>query len=138
MTKRTTTALMAAALILAMQGHLRAQSPACPCGDPTDLVPLATWSSDAANCTASGPLRAPAPTRTELYGFSFEGGVVSLSSTVFGRDCRWVINASGVDILERPISRPQIDACSSLILSYAQALKDAGQVSVGDFGCKLR
>jgi hypothetical protein len=49
-----------------------------------------------------------------------------------------VINASGVDILERPISRPQIDACSSLILSYAQALKDAGQVSVGDFGCKLR
>jgi hypothetical protein len=138
MTNRTTTALMAAALILAVPGHPRAQSPACPCGDPTDLVPLAAWSSNAADCSASGPLTATAPTRTELYGFSFEGGVVSLSSTVFGRDCRWVINAAGVDIQERPISRPQIDACSGLILSYAQALKDAGQVAVGDFGCKLR
>ena len=138
MTNTTTTALMAAALILAVPGHPRAQSTECPCGDPADVVPLATWTSNLADCSASGPFRAPAPTRTELYGFSFEGGVVSLSSTVFGRDCRWVINASGVDILERPISRPQIDACSSLILSYAQALKDAGQVSVGDFGCKLR
>jgi len=49
-----------------------------------------------------------------------------------------MINAAGVDIQERPISRPQVDACSGLILSYAQALKDAGQVAVGDFGCKLR
>jgi len=131
-------ALVAAALILAVPGHPRAQSQDCPCGDPTDLVPLAAWSSNAADCSASGPLTAPTPTRTELYGFSFEGGVVSLSSTVFGRDCRWVINAAGVDIQERPISRPQVDACSGLILSYAQALKDAGQVAVGDFGCKLR
>ncbi len=138
MTNRTTIALMAAALILAAPGHPRAQSQDCPCGDPTDLVPLAAWSSNAADCSASGPLTAPAPTRTELYGFSFEGGVVSLSSTVFGRECRWMINAAGVDIQERPISRPQVDACSGLILSYAQALKDAGQVAVGDFGCKLR
>ncbi len=131
-------ALMAAALILAVQGHPRAQSQDCPCGDPADLVPLATWSSDHADCSAGGPITALAPTRTELYGFSFEGGVVSLSSTVFGRDCRYVINAAGLDIQQQPISRPQIDACSSLILSYAQALKDAGQVAVGDFGCKLR
>ena len=138
MTNRTTTALMAAALILAVQGHPRAQSPDCPCGDPADLVPLAMWSSDVADCFASGPLTAPAPTRTALYGFSFEGGVVSLSSTVYGRDCQWVIDASGLDIQEQPISQPQVEACSALIISYAQSLKDAGQVAVGDFGCNLR
>ena len=138
MTNKTTTALTAAALILAVQGHPRAQSQACPCGDPADVVPLATWSSNLADCSASGPMTSSAPTRTELYGFSFEGGVVSLSSTVFGRECRWVINASGIDIQERPISQPQVNACSGLIISYAQALKDAGKVAVGDFGCKLR
>ena len=131
MTNRTTMALMAAALILAVQGHPRAQSPDCPCGDPANLVPLAAWSTDIADCSA-------APTRTALYGFSFEGGVASLSSTVYGRDCQYVLNASDLDIQKRPISQPQVDACSSLIRSYAQALKDAGQVAVGDFGCNLR
>ncbi len=131
MTNRTTMALMAAALILAVQGHPRAQSPDCPCGDPADLLPLAKWPTDVADCSAD-------PARAALYGFSFEGGVVSLSSTVYGRDCRWVINSSDLDIQERPISQPQVDACSGLILSYAQALKDAGQVDVSDFGCNLR
>ncbi len=138
MTNRTTMALMAAALIIAVQGHPRAQSPDCPCGDPADLVPLATWSSDHADCSAGGPMTALAPTRTELYGFSFEGGVVSLSSTVYGRACRWVINASDLDIHEQPTSQPQVDACSGLILSYAQALRDAGRVAVSDFGCNPR
>ncbi len=67
MTNRTTMALIAAALILAVQGHPRAQSPDCPCGDPADLVPLAKWPTDVADCSAN-------PTRTALYGFSFEGG----------------------------------------------------------------
>ncbi len=138
MTNRTTMALMAAALILAVQGYPRAQSQDCPCGDPADLVPLATWSSDHADCSAGGPMTALAPTRTELYGFSFEGGVASFASTVYGRDCQFVVDAIGLDGQERPISRPQVDACSGLIISYAQALKDAGQVAVSDFGCDLR
>ena len=66
MTNRMTMALMAAALILAMQGHPRAQSPDCPCGNPADLVPVAKWPTDIADCSAD-------PTRTALYGFSFEG-----------------------------------------------------------------
>ncbi len=131
MTNRTTMALMAAALILALQGHPRAQSPDCPCGDPADLVPVAKWPTDVADCSA-------APNRTALYGFSFSGGIVSVSSTVYGRDCQYVVDDTGLDIQEQPISRPQVDACSGLILSYAQALKDAGQVAVGDFGCNLR
>ena len=142
MANRTTLALMAAVLLLSVQVQPRAQSPDgdtsadesvadCPCGDPANLVPLAAWSTDIADCSA-------APTRTALYGFSFEGGVASLSSTVYGRDCQYVLNASDLDIQKRPISQPQVDACSSLIRSYAQALKDAGQVAVGDFGCNLR
>ncbi len=131
MANRSTMALMAAALILAVQGHPRAQSPDCPCGDPADLMPLAKWPTDVADCSAD-------PTRTALYGFSFEGGIVSVSSTVYGRDCQYVVNASGLEIQEQPISRLQVDACSGLILSYAQALRDAGQVAVGDFGCDLR
>ncbi len=131
MTNRTTMALMAAALILAVQGHPRAQSPDCPCGNPADLVPLAKWPTVVADCSAN-------PTRTALYGFSFEGGIVSVSSTVYGRDCQYVVDDSGLDIQEQPISRPQVDACAGLILSYAQALKDAGRVAVGDFGCNLR
>ncbi len=131
MTNRTTMALMAAALILAVQGHPRAQSPDCPCGDPADLVPLAKWPTDVADCSA-------APTRTALYGFSFEGGIVSVSSTQYGRDCQYVVDASGIDVHEQPISQTQVDACSGLILTYAQAQKDAGRVAVSDFGCDLR
>ena len=124
-------ALMAAALILAMQGHPRAQSPDCPCGNPADLVPVAKWPTDIADCSAD-------PTRPALYGFSFEGGIVSVSSTVYGRDCQYVVDVSGLDIQERPISRSQVDACSGLILSYAQALKETGRVAVGDSGCNLQ
>jgi hypothetical protein len=49
-----------------------------------------------------------------------------------------VVDASGLEIQEQPISQLQVEACSGLILSYAQALKDAGQVAVSDFGCNLR
>ncbi len=124
-------ALMAAALILAVQGHPRAQSPDCPCGDPADLVPLAKWPTDVADCSAN-------PTRAALYGFSFSGGIVSVSSTVYGRDCQYVVDDTGLDIQKQPISQPQVEACSALIISYAQSLKDAGQVAVGDFGGNLR
>ncbi len=131
MANRTKLALMVAVLLLSVQVQPRAQSPDCPCGDPADLVPLAKWPTDVADCSA-------APTRTALYGFSFEGGIVSVSSTVYGRDCQYVVDASGLDVHEQPISQPQVDACSGLILSYAQALKDAGRVAVSDFGCDLR
>ncbi len=142
MTNRTTLALMAAALILAVQGHPRAQTsdgetPAeesvadCPCGAPADLVPLASWPTEIVDCSAD-------PKRAALYGFSFEGGVACLASTAYGRDCQFVVDAIGLDGQERPISQPQVDACSGLILSYAQALKEAGRVAVGDFGCNLR
>ena len=124
-------ALMAAALILAVQGDPRAQAPDCPCGDPAELVPLATWPTDVADCAAN-------PTRAALYGFSFEGGIASVSATVYGRDCQFVVDASKLNIEKRPISKPQVNACSVLILSYAQALRDAGRVAVSDFGCKLR
>ncbi len=131
MTSTTTMALMAAALILTVQGYPRAQSPDCPCGDPAELVPLAKWPTDVADCSAN-------PKRAALYGFSFEGGIVAVSSTVYGRDCQYVVDASDLDVHEQPISQPQVDACSGLILSYAQALRDAGRVAVSDFGCNLR
>ena len=131
MTSTTTMAVMAAALILAVQGHARAQSPDCPCGDPADLVPLAKWPTDVADCFAG-------PTRAALYGFSFSGGIVSVSSTVYGRDCQYVVDANGLNIQQQPISKPEVAACSDLILSYAQALKDSGKVAVSDVGCKLR
>ncbi len=142
MTNRTTLVLMAAVLLLSLQVQSRAQTTNeksaaeesvvdCPCGDPADLVPLASWPTDVVDCSA-------APTRATLYGFSFEGGVASLASTAYGRDCQFVVDAIGLDGQERPISRPQVDACSGLILNYAQALKDAGQVSVSDFGCNLQ
>ena len=130
MTSTTTMALMAAALILAVQGHAGAQSPDCPCGDPADLVPLAEWPTDVADCFAG-------PTRAALYGFSFAGGIVSVSSTVYGRDCQYVVDANGLNIQQQPISKPQVAACSGLILSYAQALKDSGKVAVSDVGCNL-
>ncbi len=142
MTNRTTMAWMAAVLLLAVQAQPSAQTsdgetPAeesvadCPCGDPADVVPLAMWPTDVVDCSA-------APTRTTLYGFSFEGGVASLASTVYGRACQFVVDAIALDGQERPISQPQVDACSGLILGYAQALKDAGKVAVSDSGCNLR
>jgi hypothetical protein len=131
MTGLSTGISIAAALVLAVPGHPRAQSLDCPCGDPADLVPLAEWPTDVADCSAG-------PRRAELYGFSFEGGIVSVSSTAFGRDCQYVVDSSGLNIQEQPISQSQVDACSGLILGYAQALRDGGRVSVSDFGCNLR
>ncbi len=142
MTKRTTMALMAAVLFLSVQVQPRAQTldgevPSqeivadCPCGDPVELVPIAEWPTDAVDCAADS-------TRTTVYGFSHEGGVASLVSTTYGRDCQFVVDAAGLNGQERPISQPQVKACSVLILSYAQALKDGGRVAVSDFGCNLR
>ncbi len=131
MTNTTTMTLIAATLILAVQGHPRAQSQDCPCGAPADLVPLAKWPTDIVDCSAD-------TTRVALYGFSHEGGIASVSSTSYGRDCQYVVDASGLHIEKRPISKPQVDACSGLIVSYAQALKNAGRVAVNDFGCNLR
>lgn len=142
MTKRTTMAFMAAVLFLSVQVQPRAQTldgevPSqeieadCPCGDPVELVPIAAWPTKVVDCAAD-------PRRAALYGFSFEGGVASLTSTIYGRDCQFVVDATGLNSQERPISQPQVNACSVLILSYAQALKDGGQVAVSDFGCNLR
>ncbi len=91
MKNRTTMAVMAAALFLAVPGHLRAQSSDCPCGDPADLVPLDKWPTNVADCSADTK-------RAALYGFSFEGGIVSVSSTVYGRDCQYVVDDTGLDI----------------------------------------
>jgi len=121
---------MAAALVFAVPGHPRAQSLDCPCGDPAELVPLAEWPTDVADCSADAK-------RATLYGFSFGGGIVSISSTAYGRDCQYVVDASDLNIQEQPISLPQVDACSASIINYAQALKDSGRVSVSDFGCDL-
>ena len=142
MANRTKLALMVAVLLLSVQVQPRAQSkdgetPAevsvadCPCGDPAILVPLASWPTEVVDCVAD-------PSRVALYGFSFEGGIASLSATAYGRDCQFVVDAIGVNGQQRPMSLPQVDACSSSILSYAQALKDGGQVAVSDFGCNLR
>ena len=135
-------ALMVAVLLFAMQNQSHAQSSdeatpteesvaECPCGDPSELVPVAMWPTTAVDCAADS-------TRTTVYGFSHEGGVASLVSTTYGRDCQYVVDAAGLNGQERPISQPQVKACSVLILSYTQALKDAGRVAVSDFGCNLR
>jgi hypothetical protein len=89
------------------------------------------WPTDVADCTADS-------TRVALFGFSFVGGTVSISTTAYGRDCQYVVDDMGRNVQEQPISQLQVDACSGLIVNYAQALKDAGQVAVGDFGCSLR
>ena len=141
-TNRASMALMVAMLLLTVPVQPRAQStdevaPAdesvaiCPCGNPSELVPVAMWPTDAVDCAADS-------TRTTVYGFSHEGGVASLVSTTYGRDCQYVVDAAGLNGQERPISQPQVKACSVLILSYAQSLKDAGRVAVSDFGCNLQ
>ncbi len=139
---KTTITLIAAVLLFSVQVQPRAQSTdgdapveasvaECPCGNPAELVPLAMWPTTAVDCAADS-------TRTTVYGFSHEGGVASLVSTTYGRDCQYVVDAAGLNDQERPISQPQVNACSVLILSYAQALKDAGRVAVSDFGCNLK
>ena len=139
---KTTITLIAAVLLFSVQVQLRAQSTDeeapveesladCPCGDPVELVPIAAWPTKEVDCAAD--LK-----RAALYGFSFEGGVASLTSTAYGRDCQFVVDATGLNSQERPISQPQVNACSVLIVDYAQALKDGGRVAVSDFGCNLR
>ncbi len=139
---KTTITLIAAFLLFSVQVQPRAQSTdgdalveasvaECPCGNPAELVPVAMWPTTAVDCAADS-------TRTTVYGFSHEGGVASLVSTTYGRDCQYVVDAAGLNGQERPISQPQVKACSVLILSYAQALKDADQVAVSDFGCNLK
>ncbi len=141
-TTRASMALIVAMLLLTVPAQPRAQStdevaPAdesvaiCPCGNPAELVPVATWPTTAVDCAAD-------TTRTTVYGFSNEGGVASLVSTTYGRDCQFIADAIDLNGQERPITQPQVKACSVVILDYAQALKDAGQVSVHDFGCNLK
>jgi hypothetical protein len=142
MMDKTTITLIAAVLLFSVQVQPRAQSTdgeasveasvaECPCGNPAELVPLAMWPTNVVDCAAG-------PKRTVLYGFSFEGGVASLASTAYGRDCQFIVDAIDLNGQEQPISQPQVKACSVLILGYAQALKDAGQVGVHDFGCNLK
>ncbi len=142
MTVKTTMALMVAVLLFAVQDQSHAQfsdeaTPTeesvadCPCGSPAELVPVATWPTTAVDCAAD-------TTRTTVYGFSNEGGVASLVSTTYGRDCQFIADAIDLNGHERPITQSQVKACSVVILDYAQALKDAGQVDVHDFGCNLK
>ena len=137
-----TMALMATVLLLSVPIQPRAQTTdevapveesvtVCPCGNPTELVPLAMWPTTVVDCAADA-------TRTTVYGFSHEGGVASLVSTTYGRDCQFIVDAIDLNGQERPITQSQVKSCSVVILSYAQALKDAGQVDVHDFGCNLK
>ncbi len=68
MTNRTTIALMAAALILAVSGQPRAQTAVesnCPCGDPADIVPIQDWRKRDVQCTV--PIRLmQTPTRASI------------------------------------------------------------------------
>ena len=141
-TNRTSMALMAAMLLLTVPVQPRAQStdavaPAdesvavCPCGNPAELLPVAMWPTTIVDCAADS-------TRTTVYGFSHEGGIASLESTTYGRNCQFVVDATDLNGQAQPISQPQVNACSILILSYAQTLKDSGQVEVHDFGCNLK
>ncbi len=141
-TNRTSMALMVAMLLLSVPVQPRAQTTdeatsveesvtVCPCGNPAELVPVATWPTTAVDCAAD-------TTRTTVYGFSNEGGVASLVSTSYGRDCQFIADAIDLNGQERPITQSEVKACSALILDYAQALKDAGQVEVHDFGCNLK
>jgi len=139
---RTLVALIAAVFLLSVPVQPRAQTTdevapadesvaACPCGNPAELVPLAQWPTTIVDCAADA-------TRTTVYGFSHDGGVASLVSTTYGRDCQFIVDAIDLNGQERPITQSQVKACSVLILSYAQALKDAGQIEVHDFGCNLK
>ena len=139
---RASMVLMVAMLLLIVPVQPRAQStdevaPAdesvagCPCGNPAELIPLAMWPTTVVDCAADS-------TRTTVYGFSHEGGIASLESTTYGRNCQFVVDAINLNGQQQRISKPQVAACSNLILSYAQALRDAGRVAVSDVGCKLR
>ena len=141
-TNRTSMFLIVAMLLLTVPVQPRAQStdevaPAdesvaiCPCGNPAELIPVAMWPTTIVDCAADS-------TRTTVYGFSHEGGIASLATTTYGRNCQFVVDATDVNGQAQPISQPQVNACSVLILSYAQSLKDAGTVAVSDFGCNLK
>jgi len=139
---RVSMALMVAMLLLTVPVQPRAQSTdevapvdesvaVCPCGNPAELVPIAMWPTTVVDCAADS-------TRTTVYGFSHEGGIASLESTTYGRNCQFVVDATDLNGQAQPISQSQVSACSVLILSYAQELKDTGQVDVHDFGCNLK
>ncbi len=142
-TTRIPVALIAAVFLLSVPVQPRAQTTdevtsaeesvaaVCPCGNPAELVPVATWPTTAVDCAAD-------TTRTTVYCFSNEGGVASLVSTSYGRDCQFIADANDLNSQERPITQSEVKACSVLILDYAQALKDAGRVEVHDFGCNLK
>ncbi len=138
MTNWTTIALMAAALLLAVPGQPRAQTtdgetPAvesvCPCGDPADIVPFLDWRVRDVQCTAP-PTSGPHIFSLRVLNFSVPVLQASPDS------CLWAGDRPAVQIFDLTVS--QADACGRLLISYAQALKDAGTPVPDDSGCNLQ
>ena len=133
MTNRTTIALMAAALILAVPGQPRGQTAdgegACPCGDPADIVPIQDWRKRDVQCTAPP---ASGPHIYSLRVLEFEVPILQASTD----SCLWAGDRPAVQKFDLTVS--QADACVRLLISYAQMLKEAGTPVPDDGGCNLQ
>ena len=138
MTNRTTIALMAAALTLAMSGQPRGQTAdgepsavesACPCGDPADIVPFRDWHMREVQCTA--------PPTSGPHTFSLRALDMSVPVLQASPDlCFWAGHRPAVQNSGLKVS--QAEACGRLLISYAQTLKDAGTPVPDDRGCNLQ
>ncbi len=132
MTNRTTIALMAAALILAVSGQPRAQTAVesdCPCGDPADIVPIRDWRKRDVQCTA------PPASGSRIYSLrvlEFEVPILQASTN----SCLWAGERPAVQKFDLTLS--QANACVRLLISYAQMLKEAGTPVPDDGGCNLQ
>ena len=133
MRNKTTIALMAAALILAVPGQPRGQTAdgesACPCGDPADIVPIEDWRMRDVQCTAP-PTSGPHNYSLWVLDFSVPNLKASPDT------CLWAGDRPAVQKFDLTVS--QADACGSLLISYAQTLKDAGTNVPDDRGCNLQ
>ncbi len=132
MTNRTTIALMAAALILAVSGQPRAQTAVesdCPCGDPADIVPIQDWRKRDVQCTA------PPASGSRIYSLrvlEFEVPILQASTN----SCLWAGERPAVQKFDLTVS--QANACVRLLISYAQMLKEAGTPVPDDGACNLQ
>ena len=132
MTNRTTIALMAAALILAVSGQPRAQTAVesdCPCGAPADIVPIQDWRKRDVQCTA------PPASGSRIYSLrvlEFEVPILQASTN----SCLWAGERPAVQKFDLTVS--QANACVRLLISYAQMLKEAGTPVPDDGACNLQ
>ena len=148
MTSRAPIALIAAALYLAVQGQPRSEqhsisgppSPVvCPCGDPNVLIPYSVWVGPV-SCSVNHWARGLTSLRHIGDRSNSRANLGSGKGGLSRGSCLFDDGEGGVEeIRSRDLSLQQVRDCSTLIIRYAQALKNARRkVIITDIGCSLQ